>query len=607
MKSVAKVPYLLKLGSRYYFRRAVPKDLQPVICKPVFKEALGTSDHKRAAEIVRIRAVEVDAIFKAARFQIQVSDRECTNDERSTDALPISELEIRQLVMIWFSDAQKRRDERYFSKDQFDDYGEDSGFYEGYDEVEEDEESEVDETLDEIEATTPDPLEEIGGDINSFQNLSDSNSLAIVQNTANQLLETKGLELDFNSDGYQLLCGLIRRGYLQGARRAYARIIENRSNEVFDVLFAEPANDQVVPSIPLKELVEIYMNDPDREHILEKSKKADRAKFTVLIELLGEETPVSAITRKDCREARAAILNLPKNSKQKFPKMSALEASRYADVNDIEKISKTTVNGHIGRLSTLLKYAVREDYLGKNPAEELRIRTEGSKKEARHPFSNEQLEQIFNSPLYTGCQNDGLGYAKPGNSKPKRGKFWVPLIGLFTGMRLNEICQLEVSDIEKLDGVDVILIRKEGEGDDKKLKTRSAKRAVPIHPELKKMGLLKHVKKMKDKGKVRLFPDLSKGKTGYYSDPFEKWFGRFQDKAGAKTKKTSFHSFRHTFRDRLREANVNQDAVRALGGWKDSGGAEENYGSGLKAGTLYREISKIEFSDLDLSHLYDDA
>ena len=40
----------------------------------------------------------------------------------------------------------------------------------------------------------------------------------------------------------------------------------------------------------------------------------------------------------------------------------------------------------------------------------------------------------------------------------------------------------------------------------------------------------------------------------------------------------------------------------ALGGWS-TGGTEEIYGGGLRASTLSREIAKVQYPDMDLSHL----
>ena len=178
-------------------------------------------------------------------------------------------------------------------------------------------------------------------------------------------------------------------------------------------------------------------------------------------------------------------------------------------------------------------------------------------------------------------------------------------------MRLTECCQLFVSDIQEIDNTPCILINDDPDGDEdeqdaKRVKTDAGKRYVPVHPELVRIGFLNFVKEKKSPGGRRLFPELKKGADGYYSGPFSKWFNdtnRFLDKAGAKAKGTSFHSFRHNYRDALREADISPQRVRALGGWARGGGAEEIYGGGLKASTLYKEIEKIEYPGLNLSHL----
>jgi len=102
------------------------------------------------------------------------------------------------------------------------------------------------------------------------------------------------------------------------------------------------------------------------------------------------------------------------------------------------------------------------------------------------------------------------------------------------------------------------------------------------------------------------------GATGYRSTTFSPWFTRFTEKAGARAPKTCFHSFRHVFRDALREARVERDIALTLGGWSRPGGSggsgsvSDSYGSGYRVATLFEAISLVKYPDLDLSHLNDD-
>jgi len=94
-----------------------------------------------------------------------------------------------------------------------------------------------------------------------------------------------------------------------------------------------------------------------------------------------------------------------------------------------------------------------------------------------------------------------------------------------------------------------------------------------VHPELERLGFLRHWQAMKKAGRRRIFPDLRPGANGYYSDPFSKWFGRYLrgPTVIAYTKKTTFHSLRPNYRDALWDTEMNGEMVRALGGWSNGG------------------------------------
>ena len=233
------------------------------------------------------------------------------------------------------------------------------------------------------------------------------------------------------------------------------------------------------------------------------------------------------------------------------------------------------------------------------------------RREKRLPFTMTQLQAIFAAPLYVGCQDDGHGYARPGDQKPKNARFWIPLIGLFCGLRLNEICQLDVADIREVEGVACFWITASTDGNetDKRLKTRSSERLVPIHPYLLDQGFMKFVAQRKRVRELKLFGEIELGCAGYRSSTFSQWFRRFVKKAGADSAKTCFHSLRHNFRDALREARVDRDIALSLGGWSRGGGSggpasvSDAYGSGYQVQTLFDAVSLISYPRLDLSHL----
>jgi len=67
-------------------------------------------------------------------------------------------------------------------------------------------------------------------------------------------------------------------------------------------------------------------------------------------------------------------------------------------------MSPTTINSYVQRFSSLLNWAVKEDYLDRNPARGLRMVDPVRKKNKRLPFNTEQLNLIFNAPIYSGAK-----------------------------------------------------------------------------------------------------------------------------------------------------------------------------------------------------------
>ena len=163
--------------------------------------------------------------------------------------------------------------------------------------------------------------------------------------------------------------------------------------------------------------------------------------FRLLRELVGGSTDLNSINRERCREIREVLIALPPNATKRFPGMTLTAAAEMAKVKKLPGLNPQTINSHLNKVSALFNWAVREEMMSKNPAVGLMVddRTNGGQGK-REQFTSDQLTRIFNSPLYCGCLNDEAGYSKPGPEHPRRARFWVPLLSLFHGLRLNEAC-----------------------------------------------------------------------------------------------------------------------------------------------------------------------
>lgn len=142
--------------------------------------------------------------------------------------------------------------------------------------------------------------------------------------------------------------------------------------------------------------------------------------------------------------------------------------------------------------------------------------------------------------------------------------YWLPAIGLYTGARVNEVCQLNPqTDIAEEAGIWFFHFTEETEGDErirKSLKNNVSRRRVPIHSRLLDLGLLAYVKRMKDAGATLLFPQWppTRGKA---SGKAEKWFRQLIIDTGLrdetpKLRLVGFHAFRSTFENRAMNLDV---------------------------------------------------
>jgi integrase len=340
------------------------------------------------------------------------------------------------------------------------------------------------------------------------------------------------------------------------------------------------------PSITLDDLYHRYMDDPARNRS-KKTVMTYQSVYNVLMEVFGVDKPIADITREDCRQFMDVVRHLPANAKKHFPRKSLLEISSLARERGMKPMAPLTINKYVNKLSAMLNWAVEEELLDHNPAIGLKVADPVHAQDKRLPFSDHQLGKIFTAL----ADKSGAEY-------------WVPHIGLYNGLRLNEICQLNVEDIVVRDKVWCFNITRETDRgvNDKVLKTKASERVVPIHPQLLEIGFMRYLKQFERKPRGKLFPDLKPGTTGYRSDQFSKWFARFLKSIDADADRTSFHSFRHNFRDALREGNVRHEIAMLLGGWSDRSRSQATqmfYGQGFSMKTIICELKKVRYAILE--------
>ena len=250
-------------------------------------------------------------------------------------------------------------------------------------------------------------------------------------------------------------------------------------------------------------------------------------------------------------------------------------------------------NMKLSRLRTLIGWAYQNDLAPSNVAEGISVKVADGGKMQRQPFSLSDLQAIFSSPVYAN------------GDRPKGGRleaaYWLPLLGLFTGARLEEIGQLRVSDVQRKDYPDQdgkmlsgwflqITEATDALGQDNRIKNAASERLIPLHPELERLGFITYVEKLSDQ-KGRVFPDLKANVYGRLTAKWGEWFGPYLRKVcGITDKRKVFHSFRHTFKDYIRRARIAEGVQRQLMGHAGKDVADD-YGSGYDLHSLAEAIA----------------
>lgn len=327
----------------------------------------------------------------------------------------------------------------------------------------------------------------------------------------------------------------------------------------------------------LKQLVTLYLKDGSSTGLWRESSKREVTRsLDLMIELIGDGQAAS-LSREDARKIKERLFLCPRYFalKPEFAGQTITEVINSG--SSYERITPTTVQNVLRRITAFLNWCVTEGYLESNPMQGMKV-PKGSVKEARLSLSQADITTLL----------DPTNLSKERSKHPWR--MWLPTLARYTGARLEELCQLTVSDIEDIQGITCIRIDNTSPG--QQLKNESSRRYIPIHPQLLALGFLEYVGMQHSRNNIMIFPELVpvRGKLGH---AVSKWFSRYKNKVGIIDSRKTFHSFRHTFIDDMRDAQVPDSLIKRLVGHEDSSVTFKVYGSRVPIRALYSAISKI--------------
>lgn len=338
---------------------------------------------------------------------------------------------------------------------------------------------------------------------------------------------------------------------------------------------------EIVGDLPLSEM--------SKEEVIE---------FNTMIQRLPANFGKSS---RDTRSARQVIEDADESEPLEI---SALveklreEGTPPAEIEDAvaaartKRISATTIKRHQTALQSIFEYALSQRMITSNPFKG-RLLTEAEVK--RWKMSAARVERVgWGDAIYSLLESEVFSNPLADIGEPL---FWAPLIAMYSGLRLEEICQLRVRDFAKEDGI--IFVAVQNELGSQLVKSVNGFRRIPLHKALIDIGLPKLVELRQQAGMSRLFPDMPRSKSkGTMSAIMSKRFGYYIRSRGIKDEGLDFHALRTEFLVRLTRAKVPDHVRKGLMGHEQTDVTHANY---FRAGETMRGLK--EYVDrIDIDH-----
>ena len=374
-------------------------------------------------------------------------------------------------------------------------------------------------------------------------------------------------------------------------------VIENYAPEPTQPYLVEKEDkpSQIDVSPKLSEMKEEFIGERLLSGFSPKSTRELESTIDDLIEIIGD-IPILKVTPNNARDFKKIISSLPKYRNQS-PRYRGLTIKQILSLDGVEGQEPKNINKLIYRVRVFFKWLKNNysEYVPQNHFDGLSIQEKKFDK-PRDIFTNKELHKIFDT---TPFLNNTI---RNPHRRNKLASFFVPIIAIHTGMRLEEICQLRLEDVYKEGTVDIIRVTISKET---KLKTVTSQRIVPIHENLKRVGFLEYCNYMKKQKKERVFWDLTKSRDGYGRN-IGRYFMEYLRKVGVyEFQSKVFHSLRHTFITNLLQNGVREEVVNGLCGHKQKTMSTTIYfKGGFPSDLLYEEgISKLNFEGINFGKL----
>jgi len=341
-------------------------------------------------------------------------------------------------------------------------------------------------------------------------------------------------------------------------------------------------------TITISKLIDEFITERDRlGGWRAKTREETLAKLSLFKRIIGD-LPLSHLTDQKIREYRQTIQKLPANL-NKIQRFREKTITEIVCMENVEPMELRTLGKNLEKVRSLLRWGHDQRYISEDLTPLLKFKISAEYDDKRHPFTVSDIEALFLSDEMLGHSAKALN---------KSYQFWVPLISLFTGARINELCQLDTVDVKREGKHWCISINDEN---DKTLKNKSSRRIIPLSKTLIDIGFLKFVDQRKRENSEKLFPELNKARDGY-SSVASKWFASYKQRCGITNKKKVFHSFRNTCVSHLQEKGFPTEKISSFVGHRIESVTIGVYGQPYSPEALSELANKIDYG-VDLTPL----
>lgn len=347
-------------------------------------------------------------------------------------------------------------------------------------------------------------------------------------------------EIDHLASEYDLLwrhyCDA-HLAFMENRNSDYRQILSSmRPDREYASIPAEKPQEPLIPALTLSQAWEGFVRF--KSDWKPQIRQGNEKYFEVIKAVLGSDTPVTDITRRDIKSLLEIVEGLPRQNKKPYNRMTIQQCLDLDDVPEEDVVSPKTVKDYLklcqGLFSTYLTGEM--DMLEASPTNKVKYEV---KSKSYGMYSRTEMRTLV---THFASLNDW--------------KKWVFLLLAYTGARRSEIAKLKVSDIRLDDDSQRYYCMIEDS------KTDAGIRQIPLSPHLVDMGFLNYLTARKRT--ERIFPEITN------NTQLTSIFHTIREALGIEyiddfKRRRIVHSLRHTFITEAMKTNNIQLVQQTVG------------------------------------------